>query len=329
MRRNNSNWWFWLVLFLVIGGGLGTVLPLVLIIAVVVGIAGASVNMYKNNDALNTGKSFTRNGNYTRTTSESSKLAQINNYLRKYFNSRKSVFVSENVELRVRDGKFVSLASLDVYRNNTFICSFNDYQRRYPQSYNTAIEQLYSLTQNNPIEDDVIDAEVVDVTDTKTQEKTTTNDTPTNNKRNAQYYIDEINDLNNDIPDEKISNGLYETTSLLKQIQTLEVKFPKSKDKLNKLYEYYLPILTKILKQYESLQYAKTDPSYEETKNKLTKTIDLINDAMEKIISSMTDQDFINLSADISTLEAVLKKDGLTDDSGITMPHASEGVNNE
>ena len=35
---------------------------------------------------------------------------------------------------------------------------------------------------------------------------------------------------------------------------------------------------------------------------------------MEKIISSMTDEDFINLSADISTLEAVLKKDGLTDE---------------
>ena len=34
---------------------------------------------------------------------------------------------------------------------------------------------------------------------------------------------------------------------------------------------------------------------------------------MKNIISSMTDQDFINLSADISTLEAVLKKDGLTD----------------
>lgn len=320
MRNNNSNWWIWLFLLLIIGGGFTAFLPLV-ILAAVLAIAGASVNAYKNNPNLNTGTTFTRNGTYQRkSTSESSKLAQINNYLRKYFNSRNSVFVSENVELRVRDGKFVSLASLDVYRNNTFICSFNDYQRRYPESYNSAINQLYSLTQNNPIQDEVIDAEVVE-----TPTNTTTQKQSTPQEKNAQYYINEINDLNNDIPDEKITNGLYETTSLLKQIQTLEVKFPKSKDKLDKLYEYYLPILTKILKQYEGLQYAKTDPSYEETKNKLTKTIDLINDAMEKIISSMTDQDFINLSADISTLEAVLKKDGLTEEDNISMTSKSEG----
>ena len=38
---------------------------------------------------------------------------------------------------------------------------------------------------------------------------------------------------------------------------------------------------------------------------------------MKTIISSLTDQDFINLSADISTLEAVLQKDGLTSDGRI------------
>ena len=81
---------------------------------------------------------------------------------------------------------------------------------------------------------------------------------------------------------------------------------------LDKLYEYYLPILTRILSQYDNLQAAKTDPSYEETRLKLNRTIKLINDAMKTIISNMTDQDFMNLAADISTLEAVLQKDGLT-----------------
>ena len=98
-----------------------------------------------------------------------------------------------------------------------------------------------------------------------------------------------------------------------KQIDDLSKKLPNTKDKLNKLYEHYLPILVKILQQYESLQVATSDPAYGETKEKLSNTIQLINTAMKNIISSMTDQDFINLSADISTLEAVLKKDGLTD----------------
>ena len=212
--------------------------------------------------------------------------------------------------MRLREDKYASLSSLDVYRNNTYICSLNDYQRRYPESYSAIINDLYSIQANSPLQAEVFDAEVVENPQPKKEETV-------KKEKNAQYFIEEITSLNNDIPDEEISNGLYETTSLLKQVQTLESKFPNSKDKLKKLYEYYLPILINILNQYRNLQYAKTDPSYEETKNKLIRTIHLINDAMAKIISSMTDEDFINLSADISTLEAVLKKDGFTSDGSM------------
>lgn len=316
MKNGNSNWWFWLVLFLIFGGGLGGLLPLFLMLAVVIGIAGSSITTYRNSSSYTGNRTYRRRGNYQRkATTESGKLARINMYLRRYFQANRSIFVRDNVELRLRDEEYVSLASLDVYRNNAYICSFNDYQRRYPESYRTIIDDLIRLEQTNPMQQEVFDAQVVETP----QEEVKKQDKQQAKEKNAQYYIDEINDLNNDIPDEEISTGLYETTSLLKQIQTLETKLPKSKEKLKKLYEYYLPILTKILKQYESLQYAKTDPSYEDVQDKLTRTIDLINDAMEKIISSMTDEDFINLSADISTLEAVLKKDGLTEEGTMTL----------
>ena len=39
---------------------------------------------------------------------------------------------------------------------------------------------------------------------------------------------------------------------------------------------------------------------------------------MKTIIQSMTDSDFINLSADMSTLSAVLEKDGLAGDHSIS-----------
>lgn len=308
MKRSNSNWWFWLILIFIFAGS-GSFIPLFIILAVVLAIAFSSVSVYRKNEDTGRARGFQRRGNYRRSTSESSKVAKINIYLRKYFRSRKSILV-EDVELRVRGDHFTSLGTLDVYQNNGYLCNMNEYQRRFPESYQNILSELSNLAVNNPIEDEVIDAEVVENPQPEPQKE----NKEVRKEKNAQYYIDEINDLNDDIPDEKISNGLYETCSLLKQIQTLEVKFPKSKDKLKKLYDYYLPILTKILKQYVSLQYAKTDPSYESTKQKLIRTIDLINDAMEKIISSMTDQDFINLSADISTLEALLQKDGLTEE---------------
>ena len=74
------------------------------------------------------------------------------------------------------------------------------------------------------------------------------------------------------------------------------------------------------MNQYDTLQSVTSDPNFAPTRQKLTKTIALINQAMKTIISSMTDQDFINLSADISTLEAVLQKDGLAGDTGMEMP---------
>lgn len=312
MRRRNSNWWVWLILFFVFSGGMSFMLPLFLIIAVVVGIAIASVSTYKNNSSDEQSfSSYRRENRYQRSgNSQSSKIAKINLYLRQYFKSRNSIRVVDQIELRLREEKYASLSSLDVYRNNVYICSFNEYQRRYPESYSAIINDLYSIQANSPLQAEVFDAEVVENPQPMKEETV-------KKEKNAQYFIEEITSLNNDIPDEEISNGLYETSSLLKQVQTLESKFPNSKDKLKKLYEYYLPILINILNQYRNLQYAKTDPSYEETKNKLIRTIHLINDAMGKIISSMTDEDFINLSADISTLEAVLKKDGLTSDGSM------------
>ena len=114
---------------------------------------------------------------------------------------------------------------------------------------------------------------------------------------------------------------MFETCALLKQAQKLETTFPASKGKLKKLYDYYLPILVRILKQYDALQTAQTDPNYQETKEKLGKTVVLINDAMKNMIASYTDQDFINLSADMATLNAVLKKDGLTSDGMFEVGH--------
>ena len=227
-------------------------------------------------------------------------MAKINVYLRSWFKSRKSLPLGSNFDLRIHGQRYASLASLDVYRDNQLICSLNDFGRRYPDSYDEILNELVKISENGKAED-IID---VEATETKKEEV----------KKGAQAFMDEIASLNNNIPDEGITNGLHETYALLKQIQNLEQRFPKSKYKLNKLYEYYLPILVRILRQYDNLQAAQTDPAYLETKEKLNRTINLINDAMKTIISSLTDQDFINLSADISTLEAVLQKDGLTND---------------
>ena len=321
MRRNRGNGGFiWFIfLILLFSGGLGAIFPLLLIVGVVMAITMGAVQTSNRQESIRN-ESYRRTDNYYRAGStqkySAAQMAKINVYLRSWYRNRRSLPIGSNIDLRIHGERYASLASLDVYRNNTYICSLSDFGRRYPDSYNEILRELSSLAEQGHAPD----AEVIDVEATDRQQEQKKQEAPKKEEKKtkgSQDFINEINQLNDDIPDENISNGLYETCALLKQIQTLEERFPASRDKLKKLYEYYLPILIRILKQYDNLQAAQTDPSYETTKEKLTRTITLINDAMKTIISSLTDQDFINLSADISTLEAVLQKDGLTSDGQI------------
>ncbi|MBR4446118.1 MAG: hypothetical protein IKS37_09540 [Solobacterium sp.] len=315
-NRGNGNSFFWLFVLLIMFGG-GTVVPLLFVLGIVLAITFAAVNSNRRQESISSGF---RRPSYGSTVSSrgrysASQMARINVYLRNWFRTRKSLPVGQSVSLRVHGERYASLASLDVYRNGTYISSLSEFGRRYPESYDEILKELIRLAENRGEPEVVYEGEYVEAEPVRPKEKKEQKkqETPSQApKKSAQYFVDTINSLNNSIPDEDISNGLYETCALLKQIQQLEQRFPDSRGKLDKLYEYYLPILTRILAQYDNLQAAKTDPSYEETRVKLNRTIKLINDAMKTIISSMTDQDFMNLAADISTLEAVLQKDGLT-----------------
>ena len=318
-NRKNSDfgWIFFLIFFL--GGG--TFIPMLIIVGIVFAIVMAAVNASKRNEQRsNPYASYSSSTYYAgnRTSNISaSQMAKNNIFLRKWFRTHTALNVSTGIELRVRNGEYKSLSNLDVYRNGILVSGLNVFGANYPESYEQILREVSKQA------DDYQNTDVIDVqaTPTNVKKEEVKVEEPSSS---AQSYIDQINALNDAIPDEEISNGLFETCALLKQAQKLETTFPASKGKLKKLYEYYLPILVRILKQYDALQTAQTDPNYEETKEKLGKTVVLINDAMKNMIASYTDQDFINLSADMATLNAVLKKDGLTSDGMFEVGHKGD-----
>ncbi|MEE8807962.1 MAG: hypothetical protein SOI44_06025 [Lactimicrobium sp.] len=327
MRNYNRNYWWLFLLFFVFIGGEGifdSIVPLVIMIIAVAAIAFAAVNSSKK--AENAGGSRRSFRSSSSRSLSPDQRARINVFLRRYFQQRPALRVSDSFTLRLHGSRYQSLTSLDVYRGGSYLSDFDSFASRYPDTYEQMIGTLLQMARGQEaVRDDVVDVEATEHVD-QPEQKQETEQTETNTKtvHDAQYFIDEINRLNEDIPDKEISDSLYETCALLKQIQQLQKKFPDSASKLEKLYAYYLPILLKILNQYDTLQSVTSDPNFAPTKQKLTKTIALINQAMKTIISSMTDQDFINLSADISTLEAVLQKDGLAGDAGMEMPSGED-----
>ena len=129
----------------------------------------------------------------------------------------------------------------------------------------------------------------------------------------AEKYIETINTLNAQIPQEEITNGLYQTCDLIKQIETS--REDNDNQKLKKLYDYYLPILVGILEKYKKLQDASIkSEEFKDCESQLIKTIILINEALKTIYDEMHEDDYMNINADINTLQTLLKKDGLMED---------------
>ena len=330
--RNSGSVIFWIILFIFLfGSGIFSVLlPLIILVLFCAGI-GTLITKGSGSSKSQQDKTYTKTNTYSKTNVYSSstagkftpsQMAMLNVFLRRYFGSNRLLKVMDDIDLRMNGSRYTSISVLDVYQSGRYVCSLDEFGARYPASYDQIMDTLMHFARNADgsgfTETTIVDAEATEHAEVAQEPKDEPAETAAPKHKNkltdATDFIDEINRLNTNIQDEPISNGLYETCALLKQIQALEQKFPDSRSKLDKLYEYYLPILTKILDQFDNLQSAKTDPNYEPTRQKLTKTLDLINEAMKTIIASMTDQDFINLSADISTLEAVLQKDGYAGD---------------
>jgi hypothetical protein len=233
MRNFFQNGWFSFLFFIFIIGVWGSsIFPIVVFIGIVVAIATA-ISRASNKQTDNAyQRGYQRAQRYRRTTYQKPTLspsdaAKINIYLRRYFRTTRELAIGTSLALRLHGSTFASLSSLDVYRDDTYICSFDDFSHRFPDSFREVLNKLIDLASRQEA-GDVIDAEVSETPQPQSQPQP--EEAPL--EKDAQYYIDTINTLNNNIPDEEITNSLYETTSLLKQIQALELKFPKSRGKL-------------------------------------------------------------------------------------------------
>lgn len=309
-RRNNKEKNRWLPWAMIFFGLFSGVFPLV-----IVGGIMAFVNYKEDENANYTHKNRNYRSNSSSSASSrpynSTQIQKVNQKLRHYFSDNVSLPIMNDVNLRLRASTYSTLSSLIVYRGDQYICSLNEFGTKYPDMYNQIIKLLIAFSEL-PDEQVNLKKEELNTAPTATVK-------PEKQESVAPKFIQQVNDLNTAIPDEEITTGLYETAALLKQISVIEEKFPESKPKLEKLYTYYLPILIDILNQYKDLQSAQADANFKATQERLRKTITLINDAMKTLTASLCEEDFINLKADMSTLESLLQKDGLTNDNKITL----------
>ena len=245
--------------------------------------------------------------------------AKLLKSLSDYFETDARLYFDDETYITPADPNNITFDTLEVYMRDEYIATLADYKVAFPNAYNNFITMIDSyLKAKNASKRSTRKSKTV--TPVAQTTNTVTNE-PKQTKapvKDAEYYIDKLTELNNNISEENITNGLYETVLYLSQIKKIEDTFPKCREKTTKLYQYYLPMLTDILENYNRLSInADLHKEFKENEDRLMKTIVLINGALKALTESLCDEYYLEMATDMKTLETLLKKDGLAPD-GLT-----------
>lgn len=296
---------FMLAFFPGLGGLLGIAfafIPIIISIVVFFNLFKAITTTNKQAKNYNTKKTRVNQNPYSKQDQAKKFVSnhernQIDEKLKEYFKKNYKLPILDDIALVTQNGTYTSFEKLYVSKNGETILSLEEFGDMFPSTYAEIIALLKVFVKQD---DKVMSAEVK-TTNIKDEDKLS----------DADKYIEKINRLNIDIPQEEIKNGLYQTCALLRQID-LASKASKTDSKIGKLYDYYLPILLTILENYKSLLVTGSqNEEFKKCETQLIKTIILINEALKNINTSMHEDEYMNLSADITTLQSLLKKDGL------------------
>ena len=236
-------------------------------------------------------KSASQKSNYNRAkkTEDNQKAVSA---LKQYFLNRTVLQLEGGLVLKKETNQLASVDGLVLYLDDDQIATLDEFKKQ--------CQVLIESNQVQPVK------ETVEENKKETQ-------------TGIEHYIELLNAQNLDIENKEVSNGLYEVCAYLKQINLIVKQFPQSKEKTAKLTRYYLPILLEILDSYKQLdKSARNHEEFQKTHQRLLKTILLINEALKTITTSLTQEYFMDLSADMTTLETLLKKDGLVKEGSIS-----------
>lgn len=129
-------------------------------------------------------------------------------------------------------------------------------------------------------------------------------------------YITQIHEFNNRIPDKTMSDKLDKLEDIMKKIFEQVEKKPSSADELHKFMGYYLPTTTKLIKAYIDVNEQPVEgQNISETKYQIEETLDVINEAFEKLLDSMFEDMNWDIRSDINVMKTMMAQDGLTKNS--------------
>lgn len=131
----------------------------------------------------------------------------------------------------------------------------------------------------------------------------------------GKRFVNHIRECNDAIPGVEISAKMSRLELIVSRIFAQVEKNPAAASEMHQFMTYYLPTTEKLLDAYRELDGQPVQgQNIVETKKEIEETLDTLNYAFEKLLDSFYKDLAWDVTTDISVLNTMLAKEGLTDD---------------
>lgn len=128
-------------------------------------------------------------------------------------------------------------------------------------------------------------------------------------------FLAEIRKCNDDIPGQEISDKISRMELIVQRIFQRAEAHPEIVPDLKKMMDYYLPMTVKLLRAYADMDAQPVQgQTIQASKKEIEDTLDTLNQAFENLLDSVFKDTAMDVSSDISVLQTLLARDGLTED---------------
>ncbi len=133
--------------------------------------------------------------------------------------------------------------------------------------------------------------------------------------KQRDQYVTEMRRLNLSIEDEKISSQINDMEYTTSKIYDYMIEHPDKVSQISQFQNYYLPTTIKLLQTYDRLAgQGVTGENISGTMRKVESTLDLVVEAFHKQLDTLFAGEALDVSADITVMENLMKSEGLSAD---------------
>lgn len=131
----------------------------------------------------------------------------------------------------------------------------------------------------------------------------------------GEKYIEEIKYANIYIQEENMTAKLNKLEGILREIFKTIRKNPEKVAGVRKVINHYLPITSKLVNSYKDLNNQSiVGENIKKAKTEIEESIDLINNAFERLLDDLFEEVAMDISSDISVLKTLFAQEGLTEE---------------